>query len=176
MISKIIASTMRNGLIFGVVLAAIFLLSTTSNNLSVILGNVLFIYSVVMVYRLTIRFREVENDGVLKYHHSLAYIATLYLYASIVSGIVVLIYTKFIHPEFLALMMNKPENVQLIEELANAAHVSKNSLRLSLEVLMTPMSYTLQYMWGYTFMGIFIGAIFSFFTKKSVSNNLEQNK
>lgn len=167
MISKIIASTMRNGIVLGIVLTAIFLLSTNSNNLSVIIGNVLFIYSLVMVYRLTVRFREIENQGTLKYKHSLAYITTLYLYASIISGFVVLVYTKFLHPDFLTTMINKPENQRLLEMLATQARVSQAELQQSMDMLMTPIAYTVQYIWGYIFSGLLIGLILSFFTRKA---------
>lgn len=167
MISKINASTMKNGLILGAVLAAIFLLSTNTYSFTAIIANVLFIYSFFIVYRMTVRFREMENDGIISYKHSLLYIVFLFLYASLVSGIVVLVYCKFLVPDYLASIMENEEIKQLMSALAKQMNVSQQELNQSIDLLMTPVSYTMQYIWGHIFLGIFTGLIMSVFIKKT---------
>ena len=161
------SSAMRYGLILGAVLTAVFLLSTRTNNITALIGNVLFIYSIVLVYRYAVRFRETENNGAITYGGSFIYITLLYFFASIISGIVVLIYCKFIDPAFLPSMLDKPEYQLLLSTFETQTKMPQEEIKQTMQTLLNPTTYTMEFIWGFTFMGAFIGLIMSVFVKKS---------
>lgn len=72
---------MKYGLFIGVLFALNFLFAITGNNTLTVLSNAFMVLSVYVVYRLTLRFRDVENEGVISYKHSFLYIFMLYVLA-----------------------------------------------------------------------------------------------
>ena len=170
MLSKISASAMKYGLILGVYFALNFLFSVSGNTFLALFSNVILVLSILFVYRYTVKFRETENDGVISYRNAFFYILMLHFFGSILSGAVVLIYNKFINPGFLTAMINDPSMQKSIEILKTVMKFSDSQVQQSLDMIMNPVSYTLQYIWGNTVVGAFIGLVLAFAIKKSPKN------
>jgi len=99
-------SAMTNGLIVGGLLSVKFVLSANKIGF---LTSIAFIVSVLAVFALFYfakRFRDTECGGVISYGQSFKYIFLVYFYGSIVSSLVILLYTNFINTDFLASMLN----------------------------------------------------------------------
>ena len=97
---------MTNGLIVGGLLSLKFVLSASKIGF---LTTIAFIVSVLAVFALFYfakRFRDSECEGVISYGHSFRYIFLVYFYGSIISSLVILLYTNFIDQNFLTLMLN----------------------------------------------------------------------
>lgn len=170
MMAKISASAMKYGLILGVYFALNFLFSVSGNTFLVLFSNVVLAMSILYVYRYTVKFRETENNGVISYKNAFLYILMLHFFGSILAGAVVLIYNKFINPEFLTTMLNDPNLQKSIDILKSAMKVSDAQIEQSLNMFLNPVSYTLQYIWSNTFIGALIGLILAFIIKKSPKN------
>jgi len=103
---NITKSAKFNGLIVGVLLSLKFILSAQKSNLFAFLALFISILIIVALYRMAIRFRDLEGGGTIKYKQALLYIFLIYVFGSIISSFVVLLYTSFIDKSYLGLQFN----------------------------------------------------------------------
>ena len=54
-----------------------------------------------------VHYRDNENDGTIKYRQAFIYIFLIYVFGSIVSSIVILIYTSFIDTNYLGSLLDE---------------------------------------------------------------------
>lgn len=162
--SNMTASAMKYGFILGVFFSLNFLFSITNNAVMAFLSNLLFAFSIILAYRFAIRFRELENNGIISYGRALSYVLLLFLFASIISGAVVLVYSRFINPTFLVGLNETMRHT--LEGLTIVQGVTKEQIDESLNLLLSPTMYAFQYIWGNTFLGLIAGLIMAFFVKK----------
>ncbi|MGC3979531.1 MAG: DUF4199 domain-containing protein [Paludibacteraceae bacterium] len=166
MISKVIGSAMKYGLIIGLFFALNFLFALSGNGFLAVLSNLILIASIVFVYRFAIRYREAENNGTIGYGHAFLYILLLYFFASILSGVAVLVYCKFINPAYLTSIIEDPNMQKSLSMVTSMMGVSEKEVEETLNLLLSPTAYALQYIWGNTFLGVIVGLIMAIFVKK----------
>lgn len=104
--ATIFKSATQNGLIIGTFLSLKFLFSTQDNTILASLAFALSISVIIVMYSMTVRFREKSCAGVISYKQSFSYLFQIYFYGSIVTSLVMLLYTQFIDHEYLETLMN----------------------------------------------------------------------
>lgn len=100
-------SAMTNGLIIGAMLSLKFLFGVTGNSFLSILAFVVSILVIVALYFFATRYRDNINEGFITYGQSFRYIFRTYVYGSVVSSLVILLYTSLIEPTYLETLTNE---------------------------------------------------------------------
>ena len=122
-------------------------------------------FCIFLTYRITCKFRDEHNNGELSYGKGWAFIVLLFFFAAIISSVVKYIYFQFINPDYLAELLNltllQLEKLSISEEEIN--------INDSLEAILSPINYSLQYLWINTMLGALLGVIMAAFTKKEKS-------
>lgn len=98
---------MTNGLIIGGMLSLKFLFGATGNSILAMLTFVVSILVVVGLYYFAVRYRDHTNEGFITYSQSFRYIFRTYVYGSVVSSLVILLYTSLIAPGYLETLTNE---------------------------------------------------------------------
>ncbi|MEI7502555.1 MAG: DUF4199 domain-containing protein [Paludibacter sp.] len=158
---SIIKSAMFNGLIMGVIFSINFLFSISKITALALLSYVLIAIIIVGIYKMVIRFRDVECAGVISFWKAFSYILLTFFFAAINSSVVKYIYFQYINPGYLEEMFQ--ESMKLMEKMKfpmNDASIAQ------MESIMKPASFTLQYIWGNVFVGTLVALIMSGFVKK----------
>ena len=164
--SNILKSAMSHGLILGVLFSVNFLLGITGNAWLKLLSNFVMVAILVAVYKMSVRFRDNDCKGVITYGKAFSLIVLMFFFAAIISSLVKYIYFQFINPDYL-------ENLLQQSLLMYEAFLSKLPLSMSTEeiyenmgTIITPISFSLQYIWANVFAGVFVGLIMAGFVKK----------
>lgn len=167
--ANIFRTTMFNGLIMGVLFSLNFFFSATKNLSLVLLGYLLIAFMIVLVYRMAKKFRDNECGGYIKYWTVFNYVVFTFFFASIISSIFKIIYTKYINPEYLPMLFE--ESMRQIEQ--NRSLFESLNLPLDdnyyeqLERQMRPINYSLQTIWMNVFSGAILGLILGGIVKKN---------
>jgi hypothetical protein len=103
---NIIKSALHNFHFIGLLLSLKFILSAQKNSAIASLSLFVSISIIFVLYRMAVHFRESEYGGTIKYSQALRYVFLIYFFASIVSSIVIFIYTNFIDKFFLDLTLD----------------------------------------------------------------------
>jgi len=161
---NILKSAMLNGLIMGVVFSLNFLLSISKIPSLTLLSYVVVTFILVGMYKLSIRFRDVECEGVITYGKAYSFILLTFFFAAIISSVVKYVYFQFINPAYLEQLLQ--DSMKALETLKfpidEAAYEQMGKM-------MKPASFTLQYIWLNVLMGSFVGLIMAVFIKKEKS-------
>ncbi len=162
---NITKSAKFNGLIVGVLLSLKFILSAQKLNFMAFLALFISIFIIVALYRMAIRFRDSECGGSIKYKQALLYIFLIYVFGSIISAFVILLYTSFIDKSFLGLQFN------VFMKIYDSWKMSFDDKSFkALEYLYTvPAPYALLNVFAGLFSGGFWGLILAGFIKKEKS-------
>jgi hypothetical protein len=162
--SNIARSATLNGLFIGLLLSLKFIFSVTKSNLLAFLSFGISIYIVFALYNLTVRIREKEFEGLIKYRQSFHYILQIYFYGSVISSLIMLIYTKFIDASYLENMLNA--QLKLYDTFK--IHMDDQTYNL-LEKFYKPATFALGNIVGSLIIGTFWGLILGAFIKKEKS-------
>ena len=157
-------SAMINGLIIGAMLSLKFLFSTTGNSFLSILAFVFSILVVVAIYYFSVRYRDNINEGAITYGKSFGYMFRMYFYGSVISALVILIYTGLIEPTYLESFPNKmlkAYDAYGIPIDENITEVIRNFFK--------PAPFALLNLFGSAFSAAFWALILSAFVKKEKS-------
>ena len=157
-------SAMMNGLVIGALLSLKFLFSTTGNTVLSIFSFVLSILVVVGLYYFGVRYRDNMNQGSISYGKSFIYMFRMYIYGSVVSSLVILIYTGLIEPNYLESMSN--EMFKLYDSLNLPIDESVSE---AINELYKPAPFALLNVLASAFGGAFWALILSAFVKKEKS-------
>ncbi|MDD4993063.1 MAG: DUF4199 domain-containing protein [Paludibacter sp.] len=103
---NITKSALHNFHFVGLLLSLKFILSAQKNGAIASLSLFVSISIIFVLYRMAIHFRETEYGGIMKYGQVFRYVFLIYFFASIVSSIVIFIYTNFIDKFFLDLTLD----------------------------------------------------------------------
>lgn len=153
---------MTCGLILGLVFSVNFLLSLSKSLWLGLLTYFVMATIIYQTYRFVCHYRDTEQSGVISYGRSLWYIVVLYIFAAIISSAVKYVYFQFINPDYL-------------NEVLNMTMATMEQLQLSLpeddaydylENMLTPINFTLQYIWVNAFLGFLVGVVMAAFVKK----------
>lgn len=158
-------SAMRYGIPMGVIFSINFILTTFKSPIVNLLTYFVMFVCIYLTYRITCKYRDEYNNRELSYGKGWTFITLLYFFAGIISSVVKYIYFQFINPEYLSELFN--QTLLILEEFP----VNKQELDISenIESLLSPVNYSLQYLWINTMLGALLGLIMAVFTKKEKS-------
>ena len=162
--SNIFKSAMINGLIMGVLFSVNFLLSISKVTFLILLSYLVISFIVVGIYRMSIRFRDVECGGAIRYGKAFSFIVLTFFFAALISSIVKYVYFQFINPTYLDELLN--ESLKAIQMLK--IPIDKASYDQMAKV-MKPATFSLQYIWMNVIVGTILGLIMAAFVKKEKS-------
>jgi len=103
---KIIKSAFNNFHILGLLLAVEFILSAQKFEIFASFAMIISIFIVFFLYRMAVHYRDTECDGKISFGQSFKYLFLIYVFGSIVSSIVMMIYTTFIDTHFLEVLLD----------------------------------------------------------------------
>ena len=155
---------MQNGLILGGIFSLNFLLSTSKSSPLIFITYFIAALIVSMLYRFSIKFRDVECEGVITYGRAFSYIILLFFYAALISTVVKYIFFRFINPGYLETMFQ--DTMKMMETLKfpmTSAEIDQT------ESMFKPLSFSLLYIWSNIIMGTLVGLIMATFVKKTKS-------
>lgn len=155
---------MQNGLIIGALLSLKFLFSTQENLFFSILTLSLSVFIIFALYMLAVRFRETECEGIISYKRAFSFIFQIYFFGTILSGLVMLVYTQFIDTSYLGKLS---DNILKLYEAAG--YPIDDNLQKFFEIMYKPAKYALLSIFASVFAGAFWGAILAAFVKKEKS-------
>jgi Protein of unknown function (DUF4199) len=161
---KIINSAMRNGLILGVLFSINFLFSISKNSVFLLLTYAIAVYIVVIMYRMSVRHRDNECEGVISYGKAFLFVLLTFFYAALISTVVKFIYFQFINTAYLDNVFQ--ESVKMMEMIK---YKLDDEAINQLEGMMKPASYSFVGIWVNLFFGTIVGLIMAAFVKKEKS-------
>lgn len=159
---NIIKPSMNNGLIMGVLFSLNFILSIQKNYLFVFLSYFVISTIVVGMYRMSIRYRDTECEGVLSYRKAFSLILYTFFFAALISSVVKYVYFQFICPTYLESMMQDSLKV-----LSGMNFKIDTEAIAQMETTLKPASFSLQYIWVNVFVGSLVAFVMAFFVKKN---------
>ena len=161
---SIMKSARLNGLIMGLLFSINFLLSISK--ITVLMVFSYFVMSLILVgiYRMAIRFRDVENAGVITFGRVYSFIVLTFFFAALISSAVKYIYFQFINPQYLETLLQ--ESMKVMEALKfpfDKANMEQ------MQDIMKPATFSLQYIWMNVILGSIVGLVMApFISKKAV--------
>lgn len=162
---NITKSAMVDGLLIGLLLSVKFILSAQKLSFLALLALLISVFIIVALFRMAIRFRETQCNGVIKYRQAFHYVFLVYFYGSIISSFVLLIYTSFIDTNFLNLqfdiLMKTYENLKIV--------IDDKSFKILESIYTVPAPYALLNVFAGMLGGLFWGLILAAFVKKEKS-------
>ena len=166
--ANIFKSTMFNGLIMGALFSLNFFFTASKSVSLLLLSYLLIAIMIVLMHRMAKRYRDVEYGGYIKYWTVFNFVILTFFFASIISSIFKMIYTKFINPEYLTKLFEE----SMIQIEKNRSLFESLNLPLDdkyyeeLERQMKPANYALQTIWMNIFAGGILGFIIAGIVKK----------
>jgi len=155
---------MFNGIIMGVIFSVNFLFSVSKIALLITFTNILAVLIVVLIYRLSIKFRDTECEGFITYGKALLYILYSFFFAALISSVVKYIYFQYINPPYLESVFQ-----ETMKMLTSMKYPITDAVEAQTRNMLKPASYTLIYIWVNVFMGLIVGLIMAAFIKKEKS-------
>lgn len=161
---NILKSAMLNGLLMGVVFSINFLFSISKIPSLVLLTNFIAIFIVVIIYKLTVRFRDTECEGFISYWKAFSFILLTFFFSAIISSVVKYVYFQYINTAYLDQMYEETLKVmKTFKFTVNDAMIEQTKSMLK------PATYTLVYIWTNVLMGLIVGLVMAAFIKKEKS-------
>ncbi len=158
---NIVKSAMHGGLILGGLFSLNFILSVTKITALALLTYAIAAYIVVLMYKLSVRFRDNECEGSISYGKALLYILLTFFYAALISTVVKFVYFQFINTAFLENMFQETmKTMQMMKFPMNDASVSQ------VQSMFKPASFSMVYVITNLIMGLVVGVIMAAFVKK----------
>lgn len=164
MMSNIINSTMRYGLVLGLLFSLNFLLSVTGNPLLGMLTYLLAGIILYLTYRYSVQYREKECGGAISFGHGFGFVLLLYLFASIISAFVKYFYLKFFANNFLDELYN--QSISVIEQILPSV---PEEMYEGMEVITSAQGYTMLTTWSNILISILVGIIIAAIVRKNKS-------
>jgi hypothetical protein len=159
--SSITKSAMINGLIIGFLLSLKFIFSTQKISILVSLGLVISVSIIFILYRMSIRFRNEEFDGIISYGKAFSYILQVYFFGSIISSLVMFIYTAYINQAYLEMYLNTV--MKIYHDIKFPIDDKNYNI---MESIFKPAPFALSNIFSSIFTGAFWGLILAAFVKK----------
>ena len=150
------------GLTLGVAFGLNFILNSAGTIITTLLSYLLILLILYMTYAYTCHYRDNAREGQISYLQSLAYIITLYFYASIISAFIKVIYLQWINTDLIGNILN--ESVTLLEQFEFS---DIDQYKQQMTQMLTPINFSIHFIWFDTFIGLIVGLIMSAFTSKN---------
>jgi len=158
---NITKSAMLNGPIVGILLSLKFIFSAQKSDILATLALFISALIILVLYKMAIRFRDTHFEGTIKYSQAYNFLFQTYLFGSIISSFVVLIYTSFIDTNYLAYLLD----VLLKMYDSYKFSIDDKTLKV-LETIYKPAPFSLFNIFSSMIVGIFWGLILAAFVKK----------
>ncbi|MFT3751411.1 MAG: DUF4199 domain-containing protein [Paludibacter sp.] len=161
---NIMKSAMHNGLILGAIFSVNFLLSVSGISALALLTYAVALIILVMLYKIAIRFRDVDCEGSITYGRAFLYILLIFFYAALISTVVKFIYLRFIDQTYLESIYQ--ETMKVLEAMKFPMNTPEME---QAEKMFKPLNFSLLYIWSNMLLGTFVGLIMAAFIKKEKS-------
>jgi hypothetical protein len=166
--NNIFKTTMTNGLILGLIFSVNFLFTASRNVVLMLMTYLLMALIVVLLYRMTKKYRDVTSGGYIKYWKVFNFVVLTFFFSSIISSIFKIIYTQFIDTAYLSSLLEESlkmtESYRSVFERFNMP-MDENYYE-QLEKQFKPANYAIQGIWINVLTGAIIGLIFGGIFKK----------
>lgn len=159
--SNLMNSTMRHGLILGIVFSVNFILSISGNMFFGLLSYVAVGLIIYLTYKYTMSYRDTDCAGTISYRHALAFVILLFVFAALISAIVKYVYFQYINTDFLPELMNK--SIELMEQIMPSVPEETYD---NMEKMMSPINYSLTVTWMNVILGFLVGLVIAGLVKK----------
>lgn len=154
-------SAMHGGLILGVLFSLNFLLSITKITSLALLTYVIAIFIVIVMYKLSVRFRDKDCEGAITYSRALIYVQFTFFFAALISTIVKFTYFQFINTTYLETMFQETmKAMEMMKFPMDDASVSQ------VQSMLKPATFSMIYIFTNLFLGTIVGLIMAAFVKK----------
>ncbi|MBQ0081957.1 MAG: DUF4199 domain-containing protein [bacterium] len=163
---------MSKGLVLGSLFALNYVLSTYSATSFLSFGvEIVIVY---FAYKAAVDCRENVLEGVISFGGAWWYVINLFLYSSMVGGVVKYVYLKFIRPDYLQGLIPQ---VKAVFEQAQMSGGEMKEVMTTLGQVLTPENMVLYSIMGDVLIGIFLGLIIGLIVKRDETyrHNLENN-
>lgn len=162
--STIINTTMRYGLVLGVLFTLNFLLAIPGNITLALLSYVITGLIIYFTYRYAIQYRDKECGGFISFRRGFTFVFLLYFFASLISSFVKYFFLKFANTTFLEDTYN--QSVLMLEQLLPAV---TDEMYEALEILTNPQGYTMMGAWTNILLSVVMGIIIAAIVKRTPS-------
>lgn len=154
-------SAMHGGLVLGVLFSLNFLLSITKIASLVLLTYIIAIFIVIVMYKMSVRFREKDCEGSISYSRALIYVQLTFFYAALISTIVKFTYFQFINTTYLETMFQDTmKAMEIMKFPMDDASISQ------VQSMLKPATFSIIYIITNLIMGTIVGLIMAAFVKK----------
>ena len=141
-----------------------FLLSISKSTSLILISYTLTVIIVITMYRMSIKYRDIDCQGSISYGKSFLFILLTFFYAALISTVVKYIYFQFINPNYLENIFQ--ESMKMMDTLKFPLD---NASIEQMQGLMKPASFSLIYIWSNLILGTIVGLIMAAFIKKEKS-------
>ena len=166
---NIAKSALRNFHFIGLLLSAKFILSTQRYEILAMIAIFISVMVIFMLFRTSLHFRETECEGFISYWKAFRYIFLIYLFASVVMSIVVLIYTSLIDTQFLSYQL---DSMLKVYESINYS-IDDNTYK-AIQITNTPVPFAILNIFANAIVGAFWALLMAFFVRKEPNNLFDQ--
>jgi len=166
---NIAKSALRNFHFIGLLLSAKFILSTQRYEILAMIAVFISVMVIFMLYRTGLHFRETECEGFISYWKAFRYIFLIYLFASVVMLIVMVIYTNLIDTQFLSYQLDS-----MLKMYESINYPIDNNTLKAWQIIYTPVPFAMLNIFVSAFVGAFWAFILAFFVRKKPNNLFDQ--
>ena len=153
----------------GLLLSAKFILSTQRYEILAMIAVFISVMVIFMLFRTGLHFRETECEGFISYWKAFKYIFLIYLFASVVMCIVMVIYTSFIDTQFLSYQLDAM--LKMYESINYS--IDDNTYK-AIQITNTPVPFAILNIFANAIVGAFWALIMAFFVRKEPNNLFDQ--
>ena len=166
---NIAKSALRNFHFIGLLLSAKFILSTQRYEILAMIAVFISVMVIFMLYRTGLHFRETECEGFISYWKAFRYIFLIYLFASVVMLIVMVIYTNLIDTQFLSYQLDS-----MLKMYENINYSIDDNTQKAMQIIYTPIPFAMLNIFASALFGAFLALIMAFFVRKDPNNLFDQ--
>lgn len=127
-----------------------------------VMEYVLMVWIVILTYYMAKFYRDVINEGQLRYLEGFWLIASLFFFASIITAAVRLLLI-FWHPEYIEAFFTPAMDFMKTVDITDA---QKQQFSTAIEQLRTPVNFVLEFLWADTLIGMILALPMAFFIRK----------
>jgi hypothetical protein len=161
---NIFKSALHNFHIVGLLLSLKFILTAQKYGIFASFAIIISILLVFVLYLMSVHFRDTECKGTIKYGQAFLYIFLIYFFGSIVSSIVMIIYTSYIDTNYLGSLLDV-----MLKLYDSIKMPIADKYTTVLQSLYKPVPFSLLNVFSSVFSAAFWGLILAAFVRREKS-------